>query len=85
MHSKGHLRERFSKLVEDDNYFDNDEKQDSMMKVCGQLWNSTDTLPSDARGELNELLEPFFDDYKKKPCLDLWTGGKENERDFENA
>lgn len=63
MHSKGHLRERFLELVEEDDYLENEKKQQSMMEVCGKLWNSTDTIPSAVRSELDELLEPFFDNY----------------------
>lgn len=65
MHSKGHLREGFLELIEDGNYLENEEKQQSMLEVCGKLWNSTDTIPSAVRSELDELFEPFFDNYDR--------------------
>jgi hypothetical protein len=65
MHSKGHLRNRFLELLEDDDYLDIEEKQRSMMRICGKLWNSTDILPSGVRSELDELFEPFSDDYSQ--------------------
>jgi hypothetical protein len=43
-HAPGHLRDRFLNLIESGLPRDEAERAE-LVKLCGQLWNCTDTLP----------------------------------------
>jgi hypothetical protein len=66
MHARGHLRDEFLELVEEDDYLQNQEKMRSMMRICGKLWNCSDIIPSSTRSDLDDLFELCFDDYQFK-------------------